>query len=156
MSKMRIGICAIAIMAVAGCGGSPGPAGAAGAAGAQGLAGATDSVSRVVYCSKVDAGIGASLLYEYQVSVFASGDVFVSCVLGGANGQSSASEVYRSTQVGAATAGCSVIADVNNDNASGFWVFQISGATASVTYHDSGQAHDGYSYTFAAGECATH
>lgn len=144
------------LIALCGCGGSNGAAGPAGAQGPAGASGGTDSVSEVIYCSKIDSGSGVSLIYGYQVSIFESGDVFVSCVVSGGNGQDSGSDVYKSDQVGASTAGCSVTADINSDNNFGYWSFAISGSTASTTYHDTGHAHDGYSYTFAAGDCSTH
>jgi hypothetical protein len=145
-------------LALTGCGGKDGAAGATGATGAAGATGASGSAgitsATKLYCSKIDAGTGASFLYKYRSVVFSNGDRFVSCSVSGSNAGYGSSDYFKSSQNGATTGGCTVEADLDTAS-SGFWSFTSQSGTSKVVYTDSGSTHDGYTYTFVTADCST-
>ena len=105
-------------------------------------------------CTVVDTGIGSTFLYSYQSDMLESGDRFVTCEIIGGNAQYSDTHLYKVGSNGANNGSCNVVADV--DTASlGSWQFTSLNGVTKVIYNDSSSSHNGYTYTFLAGNCTT-
>lgn len=144
----------LALLLFSGCAGEagvPGPAGPPGEDGEDGSDGEPGAyVAGVESCTAVDA----NFQYAYDLVVFSTGDVFVSCYIADEYAGSSATRFYLASQVGAETGGCFVHLDVAGAATAGFWGFEggmLEGATA--TYHDPGDPADGFAFTFQPGDC---
>ena len=149
----------IGLLVLSGCGGAIGPAGPAGATGATGARGATGNsgsdgmtIQSNFFCS----GSHSGLIFIYQAIVYSTGDAQITCAISNTLDTFSNTVVYKSTQTGAQTGGCSLTYDVDAAT-SGYWTFIVtSGPSASMTYHDTGSASDGTVINFAGGECSIH
>lgn len=153
---MRNLISAMAVMVVlSACGGSkgdPGPAGAAGINGINGSDGMT--ILSGISCSRVDTGSGLILRLYYESIIYSTGDRFVKCGVDGGGAGYTNSQIYKSTQVGSTTGGCTVDADIDTATF-GFWSFTSQNGTTKTIYNDSGSTKDQYTLTFAAADCTS-
>lgn len=150
MKAIKIGLGLFVLVAITGCGGSTGATGAAGANGT------SDNIAHGVDCSNstVDSGTGTTLDYIYSSRTTASGDLWVSCTIANGSTQASDSAFYKSGVPGATNGNCFVKFDLNNSNF-GYWQFTSVSGTTKTVYSDSGDANDGYTYTFSAGDCTS-
>lgn len=72
--------------------------------------------------------------YDYSLTYFTTGDLFVSAVIRGMVSQSSKSVFYTHGQVGAQNGTILVIADVVGEDNSGVWTFSMEQADAGPTF----------------------
>ena len=126
----------------------PGPAGARGPAGPSGTNGI--GISSSTSCGVIASG----LYFIYNVVTFGSGDKWVKCSVVDTYYSVEQSSIYLASQSGAVTEGCSVGSDV--DAASGgYWRFTNTSVARTAVYNDPGSADDGFTVTFASGDCST-
>ncbi len=127
-----------------------GPQGLKGDAGEAGAAGANGQDNRIiaaVSCSRVTAN---PLLVQYNVSLMASGDVFVRCGVTNDGREHSASMFHASGSQGASDLSCSVGYDLGAANF-GYFSFKTDLGVRSFTSHDDTDT----TVNFAAEECTT-
>lgn len=145
------------LVIIVGCGkdGAQGPAGSQGPAGAPGTAGTPGAtISSGKSCLKIDGGSGTNVLYTYRTILYSTGDRFVTAEVT-MSAMASSSVVYKSGQVGATSGGASVTYSLPGDAGGGYWDYSLVGTTAKVIYNNVSSTHNGYTYTFAAGDCTS-
>lgn len=122
--------------------GPPGPRGEPGDRGPQGPAGEDGRDGRGLvawYACTASAVVGRARAFDMARYEFADGSVMVSCDIRDTAGQTGATYLYKSSQVGATTGACILTYDVDAAG-SGFWEFRAFGVdgVASALYTDAG------------------
>lgn len=144
------------------CGGSPGaagptgPTGKTGTNGTNGTNGTSMTISSGITCSKSESGTGTFLNYTYESVVYSTGDRDVSCgVSSAAAGTHSSTDFYKAGTANAASGLCNTYLTLESPAAMSLWIFTSAAGTTKTQYSSAGSANDGYTYTFAAGDCTT-
>lgn len=111
----------------------------------------TGLISTNKSCIKVFGG----KIFEYRLVTYSTGDVFVTCSISDDLSTYSDSALFKASQEGAATGACILVYDIDAASA-GFWRFETSGATATITYNDSGSASNGNTVPITESDCVSH
>jgi hypothetical protein len=123
-----------------GCGagseGRQGPIGPIGPEGPPGPAGMT--LKEDIFCSVVSSGVFSHFIYK-----FSDASVMAVCEVGDSEYTVSATRLYKSSQVGAATAACQVGNDWDSTKNYGYWSFSYNGTSSTATYNNAGSTMDG-------------
>jgi len=150
---MRGMILAVAVVVLTACGpGEEGPAGPAGPPGPQGPQGPAGAggvrIQQMQTCSGFadlsGSGNGYNLAHERYT--FSDGSALATCEVAGGVLQTSSTQFYAASQVGAAVGGCLTVFDVDTGS-SGHWEFEMRGTTSTAKYVDPGSAQNGRTFS---------
>ncbi len=159
MKKLILGLllltaCGTPQTGQSGATGESGQNGSAGPQGPSGTPGSGLTIDRVVYCSKLDNGVGPTLFLQYQIVTYSTGDKFLNCSITDASAEYTNTIIYKANQVGASLNNCKVTYDVQNSNA-GYWTFSTltDGTGINSRYLDSNSSYSGHTLYFTNNDC---